>query len=117
MPIATRSCYSTTLPKQVRPNPSTFVIPPAIADVQASTAVLITSRYSTGGDPVSASVALGRETVVTADETTLLGIAEFDIERPTDEDGDHLTSLHKMTVSVSGDDTATGVVMLLYDKP
>ena len=97
--------------------PVNFVIPPAIADVQASTAVLITSRYSIGGDPVSASVALGGETVVTADETTLLRVAEFDIERPTDENGDHQTSLHKMSVTVSGNDTAAGVVMLLYDKP
>lgn len=97
--------------------PVNFVIPPAIADVQASTAVLITSRYSIGGDPVSASVALGRDTVVAADETTLLRVAEFDIERPTDQNGDHQTSLHKMSVTVSGNDAATGVVMLLYNKP
>ncbi len=97
--------------------PANFVIPPAIADVQASTAVLITSRYSIGGDPVSASVALGRETVVTADETTLLRVAKFDIERPTDDNDDRQTSLHKMSVTVSGNDTATGVVMLLYNKP
>lgn len=97
--------------------PVNFVIPPAIADVQASTAVLITSRYSIGGDPVSASVALGRETVVTADVTTLLRVAKFDIDRPTDENGDRQTSLHKMSVTVSGNDTATGVVMLLYNKP
>ena len=97
--------------------PVNFVIPPAIADVQASAAVLITSRYSIGGDPVSASVALDRETVVTADETTLLRVAEFVIDRPTDEKSDHQTSLHKMSVTVSGNDTATGVVMLLYNKP
>ena len=98
-------------------SPVNFVIPPTIADVQASAAVLITSRYSKGGDPVSASVALGGETVVTADATTLLRVEKFVIKRPTDENDDHQTSLHKMSVTVSGDDTAAGVVMLLYDKP
>ncbi len=98
-------------------NPVNFVIPPTIADVQASAAVLITSRYSTGGDPVSASVVLDGQTAVTADATTLLEVAKFDIARQTDESNNRQTSLHKMTVTVSGGDTATGVVMLLYDKP
>ena len=98
-------------------SPVNFVIPPNIANVRASAAVLITSRYSKGGDPVSASVALGGETVVTADATTLLDVEKFDIKRPTDENDDHQTSLHKMSVTVSGTDTAAGVVMLLYDKP
>ena len=97
--------------------PVHFVIPPAIADVQASTAVLITSRYSIGGDPVSASVVLDGQTAVTADATALFDVAKFDITRPADENGDHQTSLHKMSVTVSGNDTATGVVMLLYSKP
>ena len=98
-------------------SPVNFVIPPTIANVQASAAVLITSRYSTGGDPVSARVALDGETVVTADTTTLLDVAGFAIARSTDENDDPQTSLHKMFVTVSGDDTATAVVMLLYDKP
>ena len=98
-------------------DPVNFVIPPTIADVQASAAVLITSRYSTGGDPVSTSVVLDGQTAVTADATTLLDVAKFDITRQTDENNEHQTSLHKMTVTVSGDDAATGVVMLLYSKP
>ena len=97
--------------------PVNFVIPPAIADVQASAAVLITSRYSIGGDTVGASVVLDGQTAATANATTLLDVAKFDIARPTDENGDRQTSLHKMTVTVSGDDKAVGVLMLLYSKP
>ena len=97
--------------------PVNFVIPPTIADIKASSAVLITSRYSSGVDTINASVALDGETVVTADAATSMGVAEFNIPRMTDENGDHQTSLHKMSVAVTGNDTATGVVMLLYDRP
>ena len=99
--------------------PVNFVIPPAIANIQASAAVLITSRHTIDGDDVEAGIHLGRkqEPVVTADETTLLGVAEFNLARPTDQDGNHQTYLHKMFVRVSGNDAATGVIMLLYNKP
>lgn len=100
--------------------PVNFVIPPSIADVQASAAVLITSRYSNDGAPVQASVALDGQSVVTAgkdDKTRFLNTKKFKIEPHTDENGKPQTSLHKMSVTVSGTDTAAGVVMLLYDKP
>ena len=97
--------------------PVNFVIPPKIGDIQASAAVLVTSRYSSSGDDISASVTLDRESIVTAGPPALLNVAAFDIPRPTDENGKHQTGLHKMSVTVSEGDTATGVVMLLYDKP
>ena len=99
------------------PEPVNFVIPPRISEIHASAAVLITSRYDTDGAPVSASVVVEEERVATANETNLLSVAGFSIARPTDENGNHQTSLHQMTVTVSENDTATGVVMLLYKKP
>lgn len=97
--------------------PINFVIPPAINAIQASAGVLITSQYS---DPVAgaeADVALDGQTVVAASAPSLLSISDFGIVRPTAEDGGYETSLHKMIVSVSEGETATGVMMLLYDKP
>ena len=97
--------------------PINFVIPPAIADVQASAAVLVTSEYSTPAPGVMAEVSIDGEPVATADASSLLTASAFDIERPPAEDSGYETSLHEMSVSVTEGETATGVVMLLYDKP
>ncbi len=98
-------------------DPVNFVIPPKIDDIHASAAVLITSPDSISADDISASVTLDRESIVTAGPPALLNVAAFDIPRPTDENGKPQTGLHKMSVTVSEGDTATGVVMLLYNKP
>ena len=97
--------------------PVNFVIPPNIAEIHASAAVLITSRYSADGPEVSANVTVDGGPTASANATALLDVKAFDLERTDAEDGGYETSLHKMAVSVGENDKATGVVMLLYSKP
>ena len=97
--------------------PIRFVIPPAIADVQASAAVLITSEYSNPEPGVNAAVSLDGQPVAATDAGSILSASKFDIPRPAADDGGYETSLHEMSVSVTEGETATGVVMLLYNKP
>ena len=88
-----------------------FVVPPTITKIRASAAVLIASYVDTGSG-IEAHVKVDDENVATADATTPLATAAFDLARSAD-----ITSLHKMSVSVDAEESAASVLMLVYDKP
>ncbi|MYC31746.1 MAG: hypothetical protein F4X64_01030 [Chloroflexi bacterium] len=96
--------------------PVKFVIPRTITEIQASAAVVL-GEQAQGGDSITASVVVDRNTVVLANAEQLRNSAEFELDREVDEDGKPKTSLHQVVVDVSADNDATGVVMLVYDKP
>lgn len=97
-------------------DPVKFVIPRTITEIQASAAVVI-EEQAEGSDSVTASIDVDGKPVVAADADQLRNSAEFQLDRETDGDGKPKTSLHQVIVDVGADNDATGVVMLVYDKP
>lgn len=97
-------------------DPIRFVVPPAIKSLRASAGVLITSPTEEG-ESITASVQVKEHSapdgsVIEVQTPTLLNTGRLDLKPSNDN-----TLLYEMTVSVSEGDTATGVVMLLYDRP
>lgn len=92
-------------------DPVKFVIPNTITNIVASAAALIT-RQQVGGAQTEARVEVDGADTATATPPKLLHAESFTLERDGSE-----TSLHEMTVWVSGNESATGVVMLVYRKP
>lgn len=108
--------FSAATKDGVKSEPVKFVVPYTITEIQASAAVVIAEQTEEGGS-TTASMDVDGETVVAADAEQLRGIAEFQLDRETDENGKPKTSLHQVVVDVSADNDSTGVVMLVYDKP
>ncbi len=88
-----------------------FVIPRTIASIQSSAAVAMTEQTEQGGSDI-ATLAIDGETVVSTSNEKPLDSSGFTLKRDAEE-----TSLHRMTVRISGSNAATGVTMLVYDKP
>lgn len=87
-----------------------FVVPRTITEIGASAAVVMTEPIDQGGYNI-ASVVID-ENRVPANTDYPRNAAGFELARDTNE-----TSLHEMTVYVSEDNKAAGVVMLVYAKP
>ena len=87
-----------------------FVVPRTITEIGASAAVVMTEPIDQGGYNF-ASIIID-ENRVPANTDYPRNAAGFKLARDTNE-----TSLHEMTVYVSEDNKAAGVVMLVYAKP
>ena len=92
-------------------DPVRFVVPHTIDAVNASAAVLITNHTDTGST-ATASIKVDGAIVADASGDRRLASAEFALNRNAGE-----TSLHRVVVDTGDQDSAAGVVMLLYDKP
>ena len=97
-------------------DPVKFVVPRTITEIQASAAVALGEQTQTGGSG-RASIDVDGNTVTEANAEQLRNAAAFRLDRETDENSKPKTSLHDVVVDVSADNDATGVVMLVYDKP
>ena len=97
-------------------DPVKFVVPRTITEIQASAAVVI-EEQAEGGGSVTANVAVDANTVAEANANQLRHAAAFQLNLETDENRKPKTSLHEVVVDVSADNDATGVVMLVYNKP
>ena len=93
-------------------DPIRFVVPPTIGGIRASAAVLITDSRRPDQSTTSAELMVDEQAVVTVEEPSRLAVAGFDLQRSSD-----VTRLYEVTVVVDDDETAEGVVMLLYTKP
>ncbi len=96
-------------------DPVSFVIPHTIktADIFASAAVLIAGQQAERAS-TTARVLMDGQPFAEASAANPLSVSMIDL--PSLRTGD-ATSLHRMTISVSQDEPATGVVMLVYKKP
>ena len=111
--------FSAATKDGVKSEPVKFVVPHTITEIQASAAVVIEEQVQ-GSDSVTASIDVDGNTVAEANAEQLRNAEEFTLAREMDEErdnGSYRTSLHKVVVDVSTDNDATGVVMLVYDKP
>ena len=105
--------FSTVAEEGGKSDPVKFVVPRTIKikDIGASAAVVITEQ-SAPGDGVTASVVVDNARVSPAYGHAPRRAARFKLMRDTNE-----TSLHEVVVYVTPDNTAAGVVMLVYAKP
>ena len=97
-------------------DPVKFVVPRTIVVIQASAAVALGEQTQTGGSG-RASIDVDGNMVAEVNANQLRNAAAFQLNRETDENSKPKTSLHEVVVDVSADNDATGVVMLVYDKP
>ena len=100
----------------VKSNTVKFVVPGSIGEIGASAAVVI-AEQAQGGDSVTASVKVDDKTVAAANGSALRKVAGFGLVRESVDTESYKTSLHTVVVDVSDDNTAAGVVMLVYNKP
>ena len=93
-------------------DPIRFVVPPTIQNILASAAVLITGSRKPDQSTTNAELMVDGQAVVTVQEPSRLTVAGFDLERSTD-----ATRLYEVTIAVDTEETAAGVIMLLYNRP